>query len=287
MITQCASVVLRFHHGASLRLLQDALCSLATQTYQSIELVVAGQNLDALELTEIQSLCDTYLKPRKIRVQLHNLKMKKGVDGRARLLSLGIQASQGQYLSFLDYDDILYPDAIQYLIGELKKNPNCVLAAGLCMRADLQVKNRKAVYIKSKEPFLPHKDSILDLYVDNFLPIHSFVINKKVCKPADLKIDEKFLVREDYYLLLNLSVKYPFCLTSKKIATCEYRFRDDQTNTTPVWKNKKDKRIQIWLKNSILLENFKKTLHLKMSLSELSKGLIQSMQVWAKEGEKS
>lgn len=257
------STIIRFHREGDLNLLFDAICSVACQSYRHIELILMGQNLSKPQVAEIEEVFEGVLRPVGIKYRLINVKVPKGRDGRTKLLNKGIELARGRYLGFLDYDDIIYPWCYDYLIKKLKTDSNASFAAGICIKVDLDVLGGKFPIIKSKELFLAHKNSFFGFLLDNIFPIHSFLIDLKKAPKKEILIDRRLTALEDYTMILAAANSGKLLFRDRITPICEYRFRNDMTNTTPNFNDPKDKRIVKWKRNAKIVSQLKKQFFLK------------------------
>jgi len=92
--------------------LKECIESAINQTYQNIEIIAIydGYPDESLEILKTYS--------NKIKI----LTKKSGSVGSA--LNFGIRASKGEWIKRLDVDDILFPNAIEYLMTQAKKIEN-------------------------------------------------------------------------------------------------------------------------------------------------------------------
>ena len=91
--------------------LQEALESVINQTYQNLEIIV----VDDGSTDGSGPLCDKYRYDSRVKV-IHQV--NRGLSG-AR--NTGFDHMTGEYVAFLDSDDILFPDMIQRLICAIEK----------------------------------------------------------------------------------------------------------------------------------------------------------------------
>ena len=90
-------------------MLKDALNSVAAQTYAPIEVIVVN---DAG--VDVESMISPFKKKQRISYIKHNA--HKGLPA-AR--NTGLRAASGEYIAYLDDDDIYYPNHIQTLVSFL------------------------------------------------------------------------------------------------------------------------------------------------------------------------
>jgi glycosyltransferase involved in cell wall biosynthesis len=221
------SVILRFHNPERLVLLDEAIFSLALQDWSAIEIIVVIQNGDHGLQRRVCELIERQPWIGSPRHQVLLASFPPGVDGRSSLLNLGIAAARGRYLAFLDDDDYVYQHGYRVLIGALRSG-RAVIAAGGC-RVALTRRGRDHWYTHKKRSPYDWGDSREDLFTENFMPIHSYVIDRSRLDPADLRFDDLYPPLEDYEFLLRMAVKYPFDFSRHDLPVCEYRFHEDNS----------------------------------------------------------
>lgn len=221
------SVIIRCHKKERLDFLDEALFSLAIQSWRNIEVVVVIQNGTAEFSEEVSKLIKNQPFFENFKSQIHAVKVAAGVDGRSLLLNHGIKNATGKYLTFLDYDDIVYQHGYETLINQLKEGKGAI-AVGGCRMAFL--KNEfDAWHVEKKEKPFAWGRNQFDLFKSNFIPIHSYVIDRTRVEADDLFFDNDFLLLEDYDFLLRLAAKYVFDFSKLDVFVCEYRMHGNNT----------------------------------------------------------
>jgi hypothetical protein len=239
------SVIIRAHKDCDKRLLQQSLHSVATQTYSSIEVVIAT---DSFETTHLQELANAIRAERwnpNTQARVESIDCSDLSDTRSRLLNEGIKRSKGQYLAFLDYDDIVYEEAYKSLIEELVLSGKGVAAGGTRV-AEVTWKDG-ILEVENYREFPHDGKSKLDLWKGNFLPIHSFVIDRYVVPSESIYTDETLRRLEDHCLLLRLSFVTEFSLARLQTNVCEYRvFNGVFSGDRSKFMDAKDQDIASW-----------------------------------------
>ena len=221
------SVIIRCHKRERLSFLDEALFSLAIQSWQNLEVIVVIQNGNDEFIKSVSELINKQPFFEKFRYKVFSVKIPPGVDGRSSLLTYGIKNAAGRYLAFLDDDDVVYQHGYNTLIEQLKNGQGAV-AAGGCRLATL--KNEfGAWHIEKKEKPFTWGRNHFDLFKDNFVPIHSFVIDRKRINAEDLYFNDNCIPLEDYEFLLRLGAKYIFDFSKIDVFICEYRMHGDNT----------------------------------------------------------
>ncbi len=270
------SVVVRYHNGAEIGLLADALASVKKQTYKDIEILLSCQDLTGALKAEINALCLRYFPAgsgRSYRI-LNSRSTANKKDLRGDLLNKGVREATGRYIGYLDYDDVLKPWAYRYLIGQLQKNKAAVLAAGLCTRAFYSKSANGKWRLRSKKPF-NKKSGLFQLFNTNFLPIHSFLI--------DLSRSGKRIVytkplssHEDYYFILNIAARFPVDFSGMRKVVCDYRFFEGNVNSTPHSLVSQKKRNAFW-RGYDAVEALKSDLKVSLTISEINDAFKDSL----------
>jgi len=215
------STIMRFHRLERLPLLQEALFSLAIQSWRDHETVIMLQNGTEEMKRAIVEMVDRQPWSSLARHKIISVDIAEGVDGRSTLLNRGIEQATGRYLAFLDDDDLIYHHGYATLIQQLKTG-GCPVALGGCRMAKAQYLSGHW-YIRTKDNPFAWGRTRMDLLRDNFVPIHSYVIDRSRIKPADLYFDDELPPLEDYDFLLRLCAKYDFDFSKLDTPVCEYR----------------------------------------------------------------
>jgi glycosyltransferase involved in cell wall biosynthesis len=280
------STIVRHHCGLSaLDLLREALTSLAAQRDTDVQAVIALQNASPVVMDKIAEMVaevfntgilghDSGLGDTVRRIAQHRIisvAIGEGQDGRTRLLNAALPFCDGRYLAFLDYDDVLYSDAYQVLLNTLERTDAAVAVGGANFGL-VRIRNGRHETYK-RRPFLLEKRGIIDLFHQNFIPIHTFVIDTARVLPDLLKFDERFTRAEDYVFLLRLALAHSFDFSNLTRPIAEYRLRDDGSNTSlhPWAEEKNNEKMPEWESQLAAIWELKSTLYATVSVQELSK----------------
>ncbi|RJP65598.1 MAG: glycosyltransferase [Ignavibacteriales bacterium] len=194
--------------------LKETLMSVLMQSYSNLEIIVvndAGEDVGGI----IKSLND-----KRIKYIVHE--KNKGLAG-AR--NTGMQNAKGKYISFLDDDDIFYPNHIEVLLSALKESDAKVVYsdANRCV----QKREGDNFLTVKKEVQYSFDYSQRFLFVLNLAPVQCFMFDK-ACIDGDIRFDEALTTHEDWEFWIKLSLRNDF-LHIKEV-TSEYRHRVDNSN---------------------------------------------------------
>lgn len=192
-------------------LLNRAVCSVLRQTFRSFEVIIVN---DAG--TDVQEALSPLASP-QIRCLSHDI--NKGV---AAARNTGIRASRGDYIAYLDDDDIYYPDHLQTLVTFLQQHGEYQVAYTDAYRAWQVEKDGELVTIKKDMPYSWDfdPDQILD---SNYIPVIC-VMHRRTCLDEAGLFDESLLALEDLDLWIRMSRIYSFAHIPK--ITCEFSWRE-------------------------------------------------------------
>jgi glycosyltransferase involved in cell wall biosynthesis len=105
--------------------LADAVESVLNQTYPDVEVIV----VDDGSTDETAVVAQSFTDPRVSYIYQEN----RGLSG-AR--NSGIRHAAGEYLSYLDSDDLFLPEKLELLVGELERRPDLGFVAGQAIPVD-------------------------------------------------------------------------------------------------------------------------------------------------------
>lgn len=187
-------------------LLAEALASLAASSYQRAEVVLVNDG------GAPPAVPDDFPLP----VEVVNLDPNRG---RAAAANAGIAAAGGDYVAFLDDDDLVEPEHLATLAG-------LVQAAGVRVaytdaavgvyeldgEAGWRCTERRLPYSRDFDPEL--------LLFDNYIPFNTLLIERGLFEEAG-ELDEGLPFFEDWDFLIRLAALTPFHHLAR--VTCEYR----------------------------------------------------------------
>jgi hypothetical protein len=270
------NIIIRIHKGAELRLLDEALFSLATQDYTPLNVIIVTKNADTDMLAQIDQ--GVQLQPWQTtdNVKIVPVNVPEDVDGRSHLINIGLKSiTENGYLAFLDYDDVVYQHTYPLLIKSLS-NSDYQLSAGGCRLAVFEKYNDVWVARDKTWPYRWGRD-LLDLFKDNFIPIHSYVINLSRVNKDELYFDEDLDRLEDYDFLLRLGQNGEMCFSNLDIPVCEHRVRKGGHNTVLIGLEEEcEKNLVHWEKARQELDRRKSLYCRTVSLLEIKNKLIEA-----------
>jgi len=225
--------VVRFHDPRRLAELKRCVFSLAGQTYRPLRIVVVLQRFRAHDVDAVEQalapLLDGHDAP---QLAVVNLTDPEPADARSVLLNIGVQSATGRYLAFLDYDDVLYPEAYEMMIGRLKDTGAAIAFAKVrVMRVDVYQQ-----FFYTRERVIPPFSGadLLDLFHNNFCPLHSYVIDRSQVPPDMLNFVTTMTMEEDYDVLLRICAAFVSDFTLIETDIGDYYYKTDGSNTVPV-----------------------------------------------------
>ncbi len=177
--------------------LLEALDSVALQTYANIEVVVIAAIGSAH--SAIGNACGRFL-----------LRLEIASDGspltRPQAANLGLEKAKGQWIIFLDDDDLFDPDHIANLIQALHFHPEFSVAYS-GVRVEDETGHVTSIF---NTPYDQRK-----LFASNFIPIHALLFSRGLIGEGGVHFDENMAVYEDWDFWLQLSCRTSFLHVNK------------------------------------------------------------------------
>lgn len=224
--------IVRFHDISRVMELNRCLFSLIGQKYRPLHIIIVLQRFSRSEIAIVQEslgiFSDLYDVPHFTVV---NCEIDYKEDVRTELLNLGLSQLSGQYVAFLDYDDVLYPEAYSLLIDQLDSSHSAMAFASVRVVHAKVTPNFVMASHANSESF--KGNGLIDLYVNNFCPLHSYVINRAMVSD-ELYFDTLLNWEEDYDLLLRLTAKYPAGFELLGVVLGDYYIKSDNSNSVGV-----------------------------------------------------
>ncbi|WP_069789917.1 glycosyltransferase family 2 protein [Cyanobacterium sp. IPPAS B-1200] len=212
------SVIIPVYNGE--KTIQETIKSVLQQTFTDFELIIINDGSTDNTLEKIAQIEDDRVKVLSFANQ-----------GVSAARNLGIANSQGDYLAFLDTDDLWTEDKLELQLKALQENKEAVLAYSWINNID---KNSK--FLRSYSHILLNGYVYEKLLISNFLGTASNpLIRRKVFAEIG-NFEESFPYAEDWDLYLRIAKKYDFvCVPLPQIL---YRISSNSlsTNTTKMEK---------------------------------------------------
>lgn len=190
--------------------IQETIESVLAQTYTNWEMIIVD-NYSTDKSTELVS----NFTSKDSRIRLVRLDYNSG--GPARPRNIGIEHAKGEYIAFLDADDVWLEEKLQKQVEVLKHN-DCDIVHTLAYSIDEESKgithtNNQRVYTKLKY-FL--NDASIACFT-NFININTVLMKKD--RSIKFKEDSYLVALEDLYFWIDhLSVgKKPYLIKEKLI----------------------------------------------------------------------
>jgi glycosyltransferase involved in cell wall biosynthesis len=180
----------------------EAIESALAQSYANVEIVVVDDGSTDGSPEIVQSY------PVLLLQQSH--------QGVSAARNLGIRASHGEYLVFLDSDDRLLPDGVAAGVADLEQNPQCAMAVGPHL---LISQSGDWIAMRSKPCHL--RDGYELLLRSNFIECTSSVLFRRSCISEHCGFRPSLTGAEDYDLYLRVARDSLICCHSQAVA--EYR----------------------------------------------------------------
>ena len=210
------SIIIPVYNAAEF--LQQCLDSISVQICTDFEVLLVddGSNDNSVEI------CNKYLSDNRFRL------IKKVNGGVSSARNVGLCMAKGEYMLFIDSDDVLPDDALLNFQNSILRNNNDV---------DF-IFGRTATFNKDINCFayncseygcsVQSKPNLMFLWVENHITnaVWGAIYKTSIVKENKIKFDENLCMGEDGDWL------YKFLLNAKKynyVNTCVYLYRQDET----------------------------------------------------------
>ncbi len=189
-----------------LAMLREALESVRNQTYSNIEVVIIEDGPDVS-----RSLVENEFK------DLNTVYYATGDKvGRCIVGNIAMDKANGEFMNFLDDDDILFSDHIEVLCYQLVNNPDKKAAYAHAFETPIKVISKDPYVYEELFHNVQHRQPFnrLVLLHHNFFPIQCVLFSKELYNELG-GIDPELEVLEDWDLWLKYALKYDFIYIEK------------------------------------------------------------------------
>ena len=208
------SVIIRTRNRP--KLLKEALDSVKQQKYQNLEIVVVNDGGE--DVAEILNDTRQDFKINYINLPEHL--------GRTKAANIGLKNATGEWILFLDDDDLLLPNAIEDLLSMSKLGP---VVYGIVEAVKSEPDGSCKTVMTFEKPF-----SKEELAITNYIPICGLLFKRDIAIKVG-GFDEEFDLLEDWDFIYRLSLETDFIFLRKKVAI--YRFFGRSLSEKKDWKS--------------------------------------------------
>ena len=175
-------------------MLRDAVASVLTQTFQNFELIIVDDGSTDETAHELAQ----YGASLRV-VSQHN----RGV---AAARNSGVRVANGEYIAFLDSDDLWLPKKLEVQTAFMQRNEGI----NICQTEEIWI--RRGIRVNPRQKHHKPAGNIFRPSLDLCLVSPSAVMMTRRLFQETGGFDETFRVCEDYDLWLRIAVNYPVAL---------------------------------------------------------------------------
>ena len=190
------SVVIPVFNGE--RTIQETIESILNQTFSDFEIIVINDGSEDSTLQIVSNISDS-----RLRILTYPN------AGLAASRNRGITEATGEYVAFLDADDLWTPDKLAAQFKQLQANPDAAVAYSWTDFID-----GSGCFVRPAAHFTVSGNVFSRLLLTNFLDNGS---NPLISKQALIEVgglDESLKAAEDWDLYLRLAARYPFVVVT-------------------------------------------------------------------------
>jgi len=196
--------------------LKKSVQSVLNQTFQDFEMIIINNYSDDNTLEIVNSFNDN-------RIKMINFR-NDGVIARSR--NQGIMHSTGNYIAFLDDDDLWLPNKLELQVNYMHRHPEYFLIYSNAWIID-NTYQRKQLYLRRRT--YPQGIVFNRLIKENFIPILTVLIKREIFRDIGFFNEAPSLKGvEDYEYWLRITLKYKIGFVNEPLA--EYRVHSSMTS---------------------------------------------------------
>lgn len=186
--------------------LRESLISIRNQTYPNIEVVIVEDGNDVS-----RNMIEDEFKDLNIVYKATVEKVGRCIAG-----NLAMEIANGDYLNFLDDDDLFFSDHIEVLINQILKNPGYKAAYSIGFEVPTEILSRDPYRYVEKFHNIQHRQPFnrLVLLHHNYFPIQTVMFHREMFETLG-GMDPELEVLEDWDMWIRYALRYDFLYVEK------------------------------------------------------------------------
>jgi hypothetical protein len=258
-------VIVRLHDINRLKELNRAIFSIVSQHYRPINIILCVQRFSEAQIDSVLSSLKPMLSIEDSpSLVIENFIEAAPIDARSALVNIGFRSAKNRFITFLDYDDLIYPEAYSILSDKLKSSDSAICFGGILVR-NVSIFN-DFYYKKDKEEML--QSNLLDFFAANSCPIHSFMLDCSKISKNFLFFDPISNKNEDYDFLIRFCATYQSEFSLKNLFIGEYHLKDDGSNSILTESAANEKSRAAWEAAEFFVEGRRRITEISMQVQE-------------------
>lgn len=216
MQKELVSVIIPTYNGT--KWVCESVASILSQIYKNIEIVIVD---DASTDNTVEILKEVAMNyPENFRI----ISLSDNVRA-AAARNIGIKASRGEYIGFLDQDDLWFPDKLHEQVDYLNKFPNCCLvhsdislmdaAGNLMSQSTINKENNYRRSIKYKK--LRRNELITELFLRNSIRLVTVLFRHRCIEKIGM-FDSTLFGGEEWEFYIRVANNFEIGYIPKQLA---------------------------------------------------------------------
>lgn len=237
------SIIIRTHNRPTL--LRQALESVANQTLKNDVEVIVVEDGPAASQAVIEQF-SRLLQIKHVATMTH--------VGRTKAANIGLEISSGQYINFLDDDDVLLPHHIETMLQGFHENPKAAAVHAAAVERKISIVSLDPLEYKIRREYVKHNQPLTNgiLFHQNMFPIQAVMFKRQLYEIYG-GMDEQLDLLEDWDLWIKYSLHGQF------------HYIDSITSIYHIpstMKNERERENRLFQQEKILKEKYKE--HIKL-----------------------
>jgi len=199
MDNKLVSVIIPAYNAG--KYISEAMESVLTQTYPSYEIIVVDDG--SIDRTK-ETIDGLRVKGEVCKIDIKYIYQEN--KGPAAARNKGIKEAKGDYIAFLDSDDLWLPEKLERQMALLRQSNYAMVYSDMSHEVDGEEIYRS--YLKEKKyKFYGNGDVYKQLLRENFIFTPTVIVKKAVIKSVGY-FDERYKICEDYKMWLKIAKDY-------------------------------------------------------------------------------